>query len=472
MQLIELDSGLAALRQPILFLILGFMLRELLLRLAGRIRRSKKLLPGAGVLERPDLLTGLPGRQAFYDYLETALALAAREEFGVGLLYIDLDRFKDVNDTYGHRVGDRIITEAVARLRGQLRRGDRLFRMGGDEFVLLVQGVDDVTGVAMVAEKLLGSMRTRFIVEDLELYLGLSIGVAWYPGDAREPGELIRKSDEALSEAKRDRNTYRFYTEQIQSTAAHHVAIVNALRAGFEAGEFYLAFQPIMGAQREVIGAEALLRWNSKSFENLSPEVFIPVAESSGLIQELGGWVLRQAAAKRAALATTRFSGFVSVNLSAYQLRSPRFLEEVKEVLRTFRIEPGWLHFELTETSLMGTDEKTLELLESLRNLGVTLAIDDFGKGYSSLSYLRHLPVDVLKIDRSFIMGIVDSEEDRSIIRSISTLAGALGLEVVAEGVETDSHFASARSTSCNAFQGYLFSRPVPFEEFVELLGE
>lgn len=432
----------------------------------------------AGVLLSPtllengdhDALTRLPNRQIFYEYLDNALAVAAREQFGVGLLYLDLDHFKDVNETYGHRAGDLIIAEATRRFQSSLRKGDQLFRMGGDEFALVVQGVDDATGAAIVAEKLIQGMRDRFKVEGAQLFVGLTIGIAWYPGDATEPGELIRKSDEALTEAKKDRNTYRFYTSEIQSTAAHHVAIVNALRAGLEAGEFSLAFQPIMGARGEVIGVEALLRWQTKEFDSISPEQFVPVAESSGFIQELGAWVLEEAAAKRSDLAGRGFEGFLSVNISAYQLRSPDFMELVQSVMRRHRIRPGWLHFELTETSLMATEGVAMDVLEKLRSLGITLAIDDFGKGYSSLSYLRHLPVQMLKIDRSFILGVLDSAEDRSIIESISSLAAGLGLKVVAEGVETMEHFDSVRDSRCDAFQGYLFSRPVSYASFVTLL--
>lgn len=420
--------------------------------------------------EGHDTLTGLPNRQSFYEYLETALAVADREQFGVGLLYLDLDHYKEVNETYGHLVGDKIIVDATRRFQEHLRRGDRIFRMGGDEFVLVVQGVDSANGAAIVAEKLLAGMHEQFRVAGQKLYIGLTIGIAWYPGDARDAGELIRKSDEALSEGKKDRNTYRFYTEEIQSTAAHHVAVVNGLRTGLEAGEFSLAYQPIMGEERNVIGVEALLRWNSSVFESISPEEFIPVAESSGFIQELGQWVLEEAASRRAALAKRGFYGFMAINISAYQLRSGDFIDFVKGVLRRHRIKPGWLHFEITETSLMATDGIGIEVLESIKALGVTLAIDDFGKGYSSLSYLRHLPVEVLKIDRSFILGIIDSVEDRSIIRAISSLAEGLGLTVVAEGVETDDQFLSVRENRCNAFQGYLFSRPVAYDAFVDLL--
>ncbi|MFW5812289.1 MAG: putative bifunctional diguanylate cyclase/phosphodiesterase [Alkalispirochaetaceae bacterium] len=472
MQTIELLSGQGAVLQPVIFILIGFLSRDLFYHFRRRIRDRRTLRHSSGESGGPDTLTRLPGRQAFYDYLESSVAVASREGFGVGLLYLDLDHFKEVNETYGHRVGDRIIASAVRRLQGELRRGDRLFRTGGDEFILLVQGVDDVTAAAMVAEKLLGTMRSRFILGELQLYVAASIGIAWYPGDAVEPAELIRKADVALAEAKRDRNTYRFYTKQLQSTAAHHVAIVNALRAGLEGGEFYLAFQPIMGKGKQIIGAEALLRWETAEFENLSPEVFIPVAESSGVIQEVGSWVLREAAAKRAALAGSGFVGFLSVNVSAHQLRNPRFIEEVRGVIDAYRLEPGSLHFELTETSLMSTEGVTVDVLLALRELGVTLAIDDFGKGYSSLSYLRHLPVQVLKIDRSFILGMIESAEDRSIIESISSLAKGLGLEVVAEGVETALHFECARSSNCNAFQGYHFSRPVPFDAFLALLTE
>ncbi len=448
--------------------LIGVLLTPLLLHRARALLAPSFL--GGTAEEARDNLTGLPNRQAFYRYLDTSLAIAAREHFGVGLLYLDLDHFKEVNETYGHRVGDLIISDATERFKELLRKGDQLFRMGGDEFALVVQGVDDVTGAAIVAEKLVAGMRERFRVRGHELYVGLTVGIAWYPGDATEPGELIRKSDEALSEAKKDRNTYRFYTDEIQSTASHHVAIVNALRSGLEAGEFSLAFQAIMGSEREVIGAEALLRWNTEEFDSISPEQFIPVAESSGFIQELGAWVLEEAAGKRAELAARGFAGFLSVNISAYQLRNPAFIDLVKDVIHRHRIEPGWMHFELTETSLMATDGIAMEVLEKLRDLGITLAIDDFGKGYSSLTYLRHLPVEMLKIDRSFILGILDSAEDRSIIQSISSLAAGLGLKVVAEGVETDAHFTSVKDSRCDAFQGYLFSRPVPYEEFVTSL--
>lgn len=417
-----------------------------------------------------DSLTRLPNRQAFYEHIETVLAVADREGFGVGLLYLDLDQFRQVNETYGHVVGDQILLEASRRFQDHLRRGDRLFRMGGDEFVLVVQAVDNATGAAVVAEKLLTGMRTPFWVAGRAVYVGVTIGIAWYPGDSDTAGELIRKSDEALTEAKKDRNTYRFYTDEIQSTAAHYLALVSGLRSGLGAGEFSLAYQPIIGAEREVLGVEALLRWNSREFGSVSPEDFIPAAESSGLIQELGQWVLTEAATRRAALAKLGFDGFMAINISAYQLRNSSFLDFVARLMRHHRIRPGWLHFEITETSLMATDGITIEILEKLRSLGITLAIDDFGKGYSSLSYLRHLPVEMLKIDRSFILGILDSVEDRSIIRAISSLAEGLGLTVVAEGVETDDHFTSVRESRCNAFQGYLFSRPVAYDALIELL--
>jgi diguanylate cyclase (GGDEF)-like protein len=482
----DLLAAAKAATRPLLYLVLGLLSGILIgtgAPVAAAALLAVLLLPllilESGTILRPiavensdhDALTGLPNRQAFYEHIDGALAVADREQFGVGLLYLDLDHFKDVNETYGHRAGDLIISEVTRRFGEVLRRGDKLFRLGGDEFALVVQGVDDITGAAIVAEKLAERMRRRFRVQGEELYVGLSIGIAWYPGDAGEPGELMRKSDEALSEAKKDRNTYRFYTSEIQSTAAHHVAIVNALRWGLELGEFSLAYQPIMGAASEVVGVEALLRWKTGEFDSISPEQFIPVAESSGFIQELGGWVLEEAAAKRADLAKKGFHGFLSVNISAYQLRSAAFIELVKSVIRRYRIKPGWLHFEITETSLMATEGVAIEVLRKLRSLGITLAIDDFGKGYSSLTYLRHLPVEMLKIDRSFILGILENAEDRSIIESVSSLASGLGLTVVAEGVETREHFDSVRKSMCDAFQGYLFSRPVSYDSFVTLLG-
>ena len=432
-----------------------------------------------------DGLTGLPNRQLFQERLQNALATAKQKGSPLGLLFLDLDRFKQVNDTLGHSVGDELLCEVSDRMMGCVRFSDVLARgvvaepvgevsrLGGDEFTLLLPAIRDPQDAAKVAERVLEDLAKPFAVRGYELVATASIGIAVYPFDGEDPETLLRNADTAMYHAKsRHRNNFQFYTEEMNSVAARKLLIASRLRGALERGEFSLHYQPLRNAQSgKVSGAEALLRWVDAESGPVGPDEFIPIAEDTGLIIDIGDWVLRTACAQARAWQDAGFQEIrIAVNVSSHQFRQAGWSETVAEVLREVGLSPAQLELEMTETAIMQHDDATMAALSELSDMGVGLALDDFGTGYSSLSYLRRFPIDRVKIDRSFVGDITSDPEDAALTAAILAMAQSLQLLVVAEGVETIEQADFLCERGCDELQGYLISRPVPASDFVRFL--
>jgi diguanylate cyclase (GGDEF)-like protein/PAS domain S-box-containing protein len=421
-----------------------------------------------------DGLTGLPNRLQLDEHLRNALSLARRNRDSLALMFLDLDHFKDINDTLGHRVGDALLVRLAQRLREILRQEDTLARLGGDEFILLLPATDAL-GATQVAQKIQQAFAETFFIDPYRLSLSASIGIALYPEDGTDMEALFKNADTAMYRAKQEgRRAFRFFTEEMQAGVLRKLQIINGLRDAERNAELSLMFQPqIALADRTVIGCEALLRWNHRDLGPVPPGEFIPIAEESGLILGIGEWVLRHAA-RQARI--WRDAGLppliVSVNLSFGQLRHGDLAELVTRILEEENVPPDWLELELTEGVAMTNPQASIETMELLNQLGVRLAIDDFGTGYSSLSYLKKFRIRKLKIDQTFVRDIGIDPDDRAIVGAIIQMAQRLGLQTVAEGVETAEQLSYLLAQGCTGVQGYLFSRPVPaqqFESFVRM---
>ncbi len=415
-----------------------------------------------------DGLTGLPNRLQLDEHLRNALSLAKRNQDSLALMFMDLDHFKDINDTLGHRVGDALLVRLAQRLREILRQEDTLARLGGDEFILLLPATDAL-GATQVAQKIQQAFAENFFIDPYKLTLSASIGIALYPEDGTNMEALFKNADTAMYRAKQEgRRTFRFFTEEMQADVLRKLQIINGLRDAERNAELSLVFQPqIALADRTVVGCEALLRWNHRDLGPIPPGEFIPIAEESGLILGIGEWVLRHSA-RQARL--WRDAGLppliVSVNLSFGQLRHGDLAELVTRILEEESVPPEWLELELTEGVAMTNPQASIETMDLLNQLGVRLAIDDFGTGYSSLSYLKKFKIRKLKIDQSFVRDIGIDPDDRAIVGAIIQMAQRLGLQTVAEGVETAEQLSYLLAQGCTGVQGYLFSRPVPAQQF------
>lgn len=425
-------------------------------------------------LANHDALTNLPNRRLFYDRVKHAIQRAQRSGDRVAVLFLDLDRFKNINDTLSHQVGDRLLQEIAKRLSTQLREEDTLARLGGDEYVLLMEGEIDLHDLSRVAEKMLVSFREPIRVDDHDLDVTGSLGISLYPDDAKNADQLMRNADAAMYQAKQSgRNTYCFFSAELAATAAERLTLEHDLRRAVMQEEFELYFQPQVELRNgKVIGAEVLLRWNHPERGLVLPGNFIPVAEESGSIAAIGEWVLRQTCRqleqwRRDGIAIDR----LAVNVSSKQFDTHgRFVELVKQILATSDIEPSSLELELTESVILQDRASIMQSLEALTALGVRLAIDDFGTGYSSLSYLHRLPMQRLKIDRSFVMMLPDAKDSATIVQSILLLGRNLGKKVIAEGVETEAQRLFLLQAGCGEGQGYLFGAPMTQEKFVRQL--
>jgi diguanylate cyclase (GGDEF)-like protein len=419
-------------------------------------------------LAHHDPLTGLPNRLMFFEQLGKSLALAARAGRQLAVLFIDLDRFKEVNDTLGHAIGDELLIVVTHRLTTHLRGGDTLARLGGDEFICVVEDVVDPREAGSVADKLIELLSRPFVVRDHELYIAASIGICLYPGDGEDAATLVRNADTAMYQAKaHGRGRSHFYTAEMTAYAQERIRLEGLLRRAIEAGELELHYQLKVGAASgRPTGAEALVRWHNAELGTIPPIRFIPLAEETGFIGELGEWVLREAcrqmmAWRQVGLVVPR----VAVNLSVKQIERGNIVEVVSAALGDSGLDPAALELEITESLIMNAED-ALGVLEKLDLLGVHLTIDDFGTGYSSLAYLKQLPVGTLKIDRSFVVGIGANLGDEAIIRTVVALARSLGLSTVAEGVDSQRQLDFLRGQDCDEIQGYFFSQPLPAEEF------
>lgn len=437
------------------------------------IAQRKKAEEQILYLAQYDGLTGLPNRNLFRDRLSHAVERAKRNEQMLAVMFLDLDRFKEINDTLGYRTGDKVLQEVTERLRKMLRGMDSIARLGGDEFTIVLEDVTDVDQVTTVAERIQEAFLDPIIVEDREIFLTASTGVTLYPLNAVDIDELLQTADVAMYRAKADgANTYKYYAPEMNASAAKHLHMEGLLRRAPERDEFLLHYQPKVEVQSgRIIGAEALIRWNSKELGLVSPGQFIPLAEKNGLIVPISEWVLKTACAQNKAWQRQGFpSLLMSVNLSPRQFRQKNLVGMIAGMLHETGLEPRFLDLEITEGTMMHHPDEAVALLQQLHRLGVQLSVDDFGTGYSSLAYLKRFPVQRLKIDQSFVRALTTDADDAGIVTAVIAMAKSLGLGVVAEGVETEEQLAYLANLQCDEYQGYYFSRPLPAEEFVRLL--
>jgi len=426
-------------------------------------------------LAQYDALTGLPNRALFHDRLGQAIARAHRSEHPIAVLFLDLDRFKEINDSLGHEAGDRVLIEAAERMRLHLREGDSVARLGGDEFTVILEDVDGAEQVRSVAQKLLRAFAEPFRVDGQDLFATLSIGIALHPRDGADAENLLRHADTAMYQAKSDgRDGLKFYTPVMSTAVSERLSLEGRLRQALERGEFVLYYQPIVRLEDGAISSvEALLRWRHPEEGLLPPGRFVGIAEQTGLIVPIGDWVLREACSHAAQWQAAGLRPLrVAVNLSARQFRKGGMVAAVRSALEAARLDSRWLMLEITESLLMENPEASGKVLQQLKEMGAHMALDDFGTGYSSLAYLKHFPIDVIKIDRSFVRDIVADVDDAAIVKATIGLATSLGMQTTAEGVETGEQLAFLRTHGCRFGQGYLFSPPVPEAEFAAMLRE
>ncbi len=427
-------------------------------------------------LAHHDALTGLPNRMLLQDRLSQALGRAKRDQGeGVAVMFVDLDRFKNINDTLGHDRGDDVLKLAARRMSSLVRGIDTVSRQGGDEFVIILPQLGHPADAAGVARKVIAALAEPFTLEGHELTITCSIGIAVSPEDGESPQELMRNADTAMYRAKAEgRNTFRYYRADMNAESLESLVLESRLRHALERGELSLHYQPQLDlANHRISGVEALLRWTLPDLGMIPPDRFIPLAEETGLIEPIGAWVLHSACCQAAAWQQAGQAPLVmAVNLSARQFSGESLVDLILEALKDSGLPAACLELELTESMLMRNPERSAATLRELKSMGIKMAIDDFGTGYSSLTYLRQFPLDRLKIDQSFVRGIGVADEDATIVRATIGLAHTLSLEVVAEGVETLAQYSFLEAMGCDNIQGYYIARPAPAEEIEAMLGQ
>ncbi|HAK93060.1 putative bifunctional diguanylate cyclase/phosphodiesterase [Massilia timonae] len=439
--------------------------------------------PGARYLEivhvddrervRALVVTGLPNRLLLLDRLGQATAQRERQRAQVAVLFLDLDHFKEINDTLGHAAGDRLLQVVAERLAASVREGDTVARVGGDEFVVMLVELHQLADAALVAEKIISTVSEACQIEGSELHIMPSIGMAIFPGDGGDPDTLLRNADIAMYHAKRDGGAhYCFFTAQMQEVASHRLALGSALQRAIRNDEFVMHYQPkVQAASGAIIGFEALIRWPQADGATISPSQFIPIAEETGRIDPIGAWAIRQVAAELQRWTGLGFADVpIAVNVSALQFRREDVARSLGAAVDAARIQPALLEVELTESGVMSNPAQAIETLHQIHALGMTIAIDDFGTGYSSLAYLKRFPIDKLKIDASFVRDIATDPSDAAIVLAIIGLAHVLELTVIAEGVETREQVDFLVAHGCDELQGNYFSAAVSNEDAVGLL--
>jgi diguanylate cyclase (GGDEF)-like protein/PAS domain S-box-containing protein len=420
-----------------------------------------------------DALTGLPNRMLLHDRLGRALANARRNREKVALLFLDLDRFKDINDSLGHSVGDLLLQEVSERLKKWARAQDTVARIGGDEFLIALTTIRNAPDAAVAAERIMDAMTSEFMIQGRSFAVSCSIGISIYPENGADSETLIKNADAAMYSAKESgRNAFRFFTENMNSQAVERLTLQHSLRGALDRKELFLVYQPQLDISTgTIVGFEALLRWQHQDLGLVAPDRFIRVAENSGLIVPIGEWVLRTAcSAARGWQQQGLRPVTVAVNVSAVQFRQEGFRELIGRILRDTKLSPEFLELELTESLLLSNAEVTFSVLQELKAMGVKLAIDDFGTGFSSLSYLRQFPVGKLKIDRSFVKDVASNPDGAAIAAAIISMAQSLNLKVIAEGVETEAELSFLRHHHCDEIQGFFFSKPLTVDEAAEKL--
>ena len=461
-----------------------FLVRQQQLKIQRQISQERKLHK----LAYFDSLTGLPNRQSFYESMEKFLSLAKRGNYNAGVMFIDLDRFKRINDTLGHNFGDKVLMEVAERLRHSVRNSDfvarnydvksfknEIARLGGDEFTVFLSHIDNPEETTLVTQRIIDSVSKPIEVDGYEVSVTPSIGIAMYPENGLTVQELMKHADVAMYQAKEEgRRTFKFFSNALNEKAFERLQLEEHLRNALKNQEFELYYQPQVDLyENRIAKAEALIRWNHPVLGFVSPADFIPIAEESGLIVELGEWILQTACFQAKEWLDNGISDIrVSINVSSVQFKQTNLVDNVKNALALTGLPSNLLELELTESAVMSDVEDNIDRLQQLKNMGVTIAVDDFGTGYSSLSYLKKFPIDTLKIDRSFIVDIDNNENDAAIVKAIMLLAETMQLNVVAEGIETLEQLRVLDSYDCKYIQGYFFSRPLPYEAFVSFVGD
>ncbi|HYD34069.1 MAG TPA: EAL domain-containing protein [Methylophilaceae bacterium] len=422
-----------------------------------------------------DGLTGLPNRSLFSKLLSQHISNAKRYDRKLAVLFLDLDRFKQINDTLGHDAGDDLLKEVARRLRACLRESDTVARMGGDEFVAILPELEEEGYSAAAAKKILAAVAQPFTLAGQEYRVTVSIGISTFPQDGEDEQTLTKTADIAMYQAKQEgKNNFQFYSDELNANSLERLALESGLRHALDNNEFELHYQAKRDSRNgQITGMEALLRWNHADLGTVAPLKFIPVAEESGLIIPIGRWVLRTACAQNVAWqqqGLPRLS--ISVNMTARQFFDDNLLRDITKILKETKMDPSLLELEITESLLMRDVEKTLSILNDLKNMGVLIAIDDFGTGYSSLTTLQQFPLNTIKIDRSFIKNVAKSPGDKALTEAIIAMGRALSLTVVAQGVETKAQADFLRRKSCDEFQGFYFHKPVPADEIPQMIRE
>lgn len=433
----------------------------------------QKARDALGYQAEHDMLTGLPNRTLYFDRLHQAIKKSARTHRKTAVVFIDLDRFKEINDSLGHDTGDWVVKLLGKRLKSHIRDVDTLARFGGDEFLILIESFTDRKDVVEVLNKLIHSMEKPFDVQGHSLHLTLSAGVSIYPDDGNDPESLIRNADTAMYKAKDDgRDTFQFYTKEMTQQSVSHMVMSKNIRNAIDKKEFVVYYQPQIDAkENKLLGMEALIRWKTPEGKFISPAEFIPVAEEYGLINKIGKYVFSEASSKITQWYAKGYNpGRIAINLSALELQQEDFVKNIKKHMDSIKCKPEWLELEITEGYTMKDPEAAIKMLNDIKELGINLSIDDFGTGYSSLSYLKKLPIHKLKIDQSFVSEIPGNSHDEAIVESIISLAKTMKFNVIAEGVETREQQDFLIKKGCDNAQGYYHARPMPADEMEEFI--
>ncbi|MCF6310272.1 MAG: EAL domain-containing protein [Sulfurimonas sp.] len=415
-----------------------------------------------------DSLTNLPNRTLFEERVISRIPAIKRSEKKMALFFIDMDNFKNINDTLGHFIGDKFLVEVAKLMRGILRESDTLARLGGDEFTIMLENVDSIIDVTSIADKIVDTFKTPIIIDGNKLYTGTSIGISIYPDDGASYDELVRAADTAMYQVKESgKNNYKFYSQSMNEKITGRLLIENDLRNAISNNELFLEYQPQVNVEtKSIYGMEALIRWNHPTIGLIRPDQFINISEETGQISEIGLWVIKQAVSDTKKLHDEGNRLIISVNVSSKQLDNEHFVTDLCSIVNDIGLEKRYIDLEITESHIMNNIDHALSILNELHSRGFKLSIDDFGTGYSSLSYLKKLPAETIKIDRSFVLDIDKDEEDRAIVATVIAMARALGKDVIAEGSETRAHIDALKFLHCHKIQGYFFSKPLPIEKF------